>query len=939
MNSTLTLIYGSQVLPERNFKVPSLNDIVSKADATTTISNFMYVKHALDLTIKINKSQLNLTFDKATTHNLNYVIIQNITSIDGEEQKKVGYFVIDKKWIAESTIELTLHCDVVNTFIDDCELSDKTKILRQHKDRYEIDDTDFDKIISVSIFEPTHDEATWGMYDLTGLESGVVLYDLTMTPPTYTDDGDTIFPYVRFSLNEFVRAKIYAVDDNYRVIQQLATFLPYITDRYIRIDMERKMWKVESFGSNTSFPSGTKYLALRYEYIDDVENAGFEIFPEGYDELEEDQQLELQDTMLCYINKFGQYHEKSIFTRYAKPKIDFYSEGLQPQLYGLWGGKLEEQDVSLNQNWYLIYRNQNDPDEQLTNPVDVFLCGEQNTYIEQMTKSTTAEYTWEEMVELFCKMNSVSNITQLVNLREGYGLFFPYAINYGTGTAEIKLTGHNSLGATTKTFSIDNSKTYVALVFSQYNNIPVLYSIYLNSYGEQLYASFWVEDDFKIKFTDIIKATIGNSIQAYDEIAQYPASQLFATGTGTATIVGIETLNRTDAKLIKVIKLPYCPANVSTASGTGYLIYDTTQWEYDGVMQMLKLKKFNTFFNRWLKFEHNPLDPLKPLSINGTPPNSIYPQAEEERNILYETKLYHSDFYYEKYYYDSFSFAFQLEFVQNYVSTFNVSFQVSNTINSRFLFTFQGYQADKYLRDYNNILYIARNNEIALFNQQYINYIRTGYNYDIKSLQLTEEQIYKQELLSGISGAGNLALSGASMLTKLASSKSASVGSSALAYIGQASGFATSTLGMLYNDAYTIQQNELSLHGKMTQLRNQATGVIDANDVDLMSYYTGNRLRYRVYRCSEKMRTALWKLFFYTGYVADIQGIPDTTSRIYFNFVQADVQFKKVPNLPASYITELKAKYMEGITFLHKYNNKIDFDQQYENWETKFFEE
>ena len=87
------------------------------------------------------------------------------------------------------------------------------------------------------------------------------------------------------------------------------------------------------------------------------------------------------------------------------------------------------------------------------------------------------------------------------------------------------------------------------------------------------------------------------------------------------------------------------------------------------------------------------------------------------------------------------------------------------------------------------------------------------------------------------------------------------------------------------------------------------------------------------------MRTALWKLFFYTGYVADIQGIPDTTSRIYFNFVQADVQFKKVPNLPASYITELKAKYMEGITFLHKYNNKIDFDQQYENWETKFFEE
>lgn len=935
MNSTLTLIYGSQVLPERNFKVPSLDDIVSKAEATTVISNFMYVKHAMDLTIKINKSQLTLTFDKASTNNLNYVIIQNISDTT---QKKVGYFVIDKKWIAESTIELTLHCDVVNTFIDDCELSDKTKIIRQHKDRYEIDNSDFDRITNVQVFEPTHDEATWGISSVEDIETGVILYDLTMAEPYYTDNGEYVYPYVLFRVNEFIDARIYAVDENYRVIEQLATFLPYLRDTYVRIGMgQRPVWKVESFGSDTPFPSGTKYLALRYTLNtpEEYENANISISPQGYDELEEAQQLELQSTMLCYINKFGQYHEKSISTRYVRPKIDFYSEGIQPQLYGLFGGMLEEEDVGLKQNWYLIYRNQNDPSEILTNPVDVFLCGEQDTYIEQMTKTTSAQYNWEEMIELFIKMNGVANITQLINLRERYGLFIPYALNYGTGTGEIEITGHNNLGATTKTFSVSNSSQYLAIAFDTYQNIPVIWTILFNSYGEQLYASFWVEDDFRIEFTDMIKATIGTTAGAYNEVAEYPVSSIFATGTGTASIVGISSINRTDAKLIKILKLPYCPANVSTAEGTGYLIYDTTQWEYDGVMQMLKLKKFNTFFNRWLKFDHNPLEPLKPLLFG----RDFIVNSEDERSILNEPKLYHSDFYYEKYFYDSFGFAFQLEYVQNYVSTFNVSFQVSNTINSRFLFTFQGYQVDKYLKDFNNIMYIARNNEIAIFNQQYINYIRTGYNYDVKSLQLTEEQIYRQEMLSGISGAGNLAISGANALTKLASSKNASAGSSALAYISQASGFATSTLGMLYNDAYTIQQSELSLQGKMTQLRNQSTGVIDANDVDLMSYYSGNRLRYLVYRCSEKMRVALWKLFFYTGYVADIQGIPDTTSRLWFNFVQADVQFKKVPNLPASYITELKQKFMEGITFLHKNNNKIDFDQQYENWETKFFEE
>ena len=46
---------------------------------------------------------------------------------------------------------------------------------------------------------------------------------------------------------------------------------------------------------------------------------------------------------------------------------------------------------------------------------------------------------------------------------------------------------------------------------------------------------------------------------------------------------------------------------------------------------------------------------------------------------------------------------------------------------------------DKGSEDYGNILAVSRNNESTIYTSQYINYLRTGLQYDLKMKQAQEE--------------------------------------------------------------------------------------------------------------------------------------------------------------------------------------------------------
>lgn len=109
---------------------------------------------------------------------------------------------------------------------------------------------------------------------------------------------------------------------------------------------------------------------------------------------------------------------------------------------------------------------------------------------------------------------------------------------------------------------------------------------------------------------------------------------------------------------------------------------------------------------------------------------------EEPHDSLRESKLYNSNFYTYKLAYDNFyaQVAFErFRNIQATVPTIMLEFKPTNTINSTSIFKWTpGGAYYKKIADYEEYIPCSRNNEISIFSNDYVNYIRTGYNYDKK---------------------------------------------------------------------------------------------------------------------------------------------------------------------------------------------------------------
>lgn len=124
----------------------------------------------------------------------------------------------------------------------------------------------------------------------------------------------------------------------------------------------------------------------------------------------------------------------------------------------------------------------------------------------------------------------------------------------------------------------------------------------------------------------------------------------------------------------------------------------------------------------------------------------------------------------------------------------------------------------------------------------------------------------------------------------------------------------------------TEMQADRSIAEKLSKANNEAASVSGSDDVDLMSYYAKNRAKLCVYQVNDTMKDLLWKLFYYTGYAVAATGIPNTTSRIWFNYIQADVVFDEEDESTVyyNYLADIKTRYASGVTVYHQrtINNK-----------------
>ena len=566
--------------------------------------------------------------------------------------------------------------------------------------------------------------------------------------------------------------------------------------------------------------------------------------------------------------------------------IDLQPENINPLLY-----KKSETIFSENSlDWYLIYMNQNDPSDTLVNPVYCFICA-------------------SEQIQIAYSGGSQNIVPSNMVEDKIYYVRQP-SLNPAD---EITLTTDDST-----TFTTSRPGGSEALIcFKRKNNKILVTLLSADNYGDISIPSptSWKETSFLSSDTNPLLVRIADVF--LQDVAQvennaYTTSQYITLQNASILINSIKDLDRTNSRIIKAIKLPYNPINMTYNSGIWD--FDRTIYTYDSTMRMIRLLDLSTKFDRDMVSLHNPLEILydTPTYTDGI-----------NRAESFESKLFHSAFFQSKFVYDSFGFSFALERVNldnlmpQYESgiNFTINYVVTSTINSRFMFTFTSYDCSGLeAQDYNNVLPIARNNEITLYNQQYINYLRNGFNYDVKN---KERQQATNWIATGLSAVGSIA---------------SFVGGGPLGAVAGIS-LATNTLTNLVGAINNTMQSETNLEAKQQQLKAQTSSVFGSDDVDLMSKYTQNRAKFEVYEVSSRMKKCLFDLFHYCGYVANFQDKPNISSRKMFNYVQASLVVNHTNNLPTEIVDDIKEKFEAGVTFLHLVNGTFDFNQEKENIE------
>lgn len=792
------LLYHVNFTQENNFQFDDMTKLLAQF-TPTTITNFQYVKHDSRITIKLNKNQY-----QRLENNYNYVAIQDIYENEGSTTygKTYYYYVDSIEWGSENAQIYNLKMDVLNSFKSAIHFRKSTKILREHKNRYEWHEQTFSKHF-------TQDDAV-----MTSSDAGHKYWEIT-----FTSNVTGGFAVIK-------SAEITAMSSNIEV---------------------------------ASNPERVNQYTFKIEFQTSIATTTFT--------------MDVSFVLKCLV-----------------ALVDKMNEGFNPILYKTDSSKLVPNSDTIK--WYLVYKNHENinPDNyNQVNPVDTFLYPDKEIVVQ-------APHIVADFDVGYSSLTTFMNFSMLNNGNREFYLMVD------GDKKEIKRSG-------SWYFVMNFQKVDSTTMSWRYDKINRVSGQVINIATGTTTSSvecYWYESTMDYRFYYSITSTI--------ELSDVVSGYVIPTTTYTyPTLNGFDSINLTDSKLIKIIACPYCPIRVIYDDYNDYYIFEDSAIKVDN-----STIQINDGYN--FKRECN---------INGVSVNKefdAYRKAKEYyvdsqilRSSIYDTKLFNSDYYYKKFVYDSFTYPFRLErrnmsLLKPYLmnEAFAFDFKTSNTINSRFLFDFTRSVGNlSSNEDFEKILIANRNNEMTIYSNQYINYLRTGYNYDVKAKT--------RRNASAIIGAVGGTLAGASQL--------------ASAGISGALTITNSLMGAINN----IISNEEALDQKRAQLEGQATSVESSDDIDLLEYYADNKAYLMKFECDTEMKNALNNLFYYTGYKSVRIGQPNGQTRRYFDFLQCEADIYLTQASSQWIIDELKEKYSEGVTRMHPYNNVYDLLQINENYETEVF--
>lgn len=899
--STLKFYKNTPILPNKNFMVDGIEGYLgfnyehANQNNYFSITDFQYIKHALNLDIKIDSEQTDLEFLLAK--GWNYMSIKN-----SDSSRIVYYFIVNKEWRAQNTIKMTLFLDTLNTFKYEVDytLSEKTKVLREHKDRFE-------RLTRLNSYTPIIPS---DQYQYGGSYSGISLY----IGNTFVTGLGTIW--------------------NVRFDTQIASQGYDLTDI--------KKWAytykdLNTFGNIHNFYS---MIIQGIKPISRNSNISIEVtlLVKGTDVTSAFTDLKFA-LEVNYLNRGN--------ADYIAPKVDYFNEGLNPILYK----KSEDvliQNETYPYSWNLTYKGSQAVDCYLIPDISLRTIYSSTTDITFSTTDLTDDnYYWIQYGDNNEVMYSETVFEPSDVIIEVDGVQYTPKYDSTLAWSQIR-TGYMFI-------KNGNSINFYQLVQK------------LNRFTNE-----WEKDTSLLTNTTssikiLNRRRIYYSVSANPPTAKYIQGLSYKSQTSTQTgylVKGIQQIDRTDSTLIKIIKLPYSPVKYNfTTSAFGDLnfAFNSSYWKFDPLYSSFKLNgetnelstEVITNVDGFYKDLLIPVWKFKNSSVGDYKEKFPSISYLDKRSINYESKLYHSSFYQKKFVYDSFSFVYQYEKIDvqglyDYLDNqfnrvgqdgvipyysyeevpFRFTFTATQTINSKFMFSFPDYILKLSEEDYDNILPVARNNELVIYNSDYINYLRTAYNYDLKAKERTEKLAGLQFGLS--TGVGAIRTASTFLINP----------SAGVLSLG---GAFSSTLMGITQLTNTIAQAEDSVERKITAAKHQAISVAGSDDVDLLLKYSDNKAKLCTYQASDRVREMLYDLFFFTGYATGEMKVPDLSTRLYFNFIQAEIVFRENrANIPQSLLDNIAERFASGVTNIHNhYNDSSDsylrmvweFTQTYENWE------
>ena len=634
-----------------------------------------------------------------------------------------------------------------------------------------------------------------------------------------------------------------------------------------------------------------------------------------------------------HVDRFYNVKSGSDYIR----KIPLMPEGINPQLFkskSILLDSLQAGEVGKN-NWYLIYRTAIKPGEtdltKIGNPIKCYLLND--LPIKYRASSAEREYTLtaEEFYANAGGNNTLGFTKEKGN--EGtievagktldmsaYDYCFLYQWNRSLST--WLLVAGNIDRPTAQTLIADN----------------------LDGTSDVVFKGTWTQGSFlnttynktAIKWLDPSNAfeaiyNIESSLKIYN-------ISLFSDGY----TIAFKDLDRTDSRLVKIICLPYCP--FPYAIGGNGVLTPTGGWQaprdYQFTEHMLEIVDLN----KTLKVD------LSMTVSNDAATFLELKQFISSNDVFYETpryleesKIYHSEFYQRKFYYDSFSYSIDLEkMVVNASDWLSVdktktylSFQMTNGIKSAMIFSIPTLESVAHYasNDYDGIFYVNRNNEVATFDNSYIDYLRTGYNFDVKA---KNRNVAMSVLGMLTGGASSLLGLGRNLAIKEENTKERERISTTSIRLS-AAGTALSIASNIANGISNIITQEENFRKNLQQRALQATAVENADDLDLLKAYTGNKVSVATWEPLPEVKKYLNDLFYYTGSKVGYMGVPNVNTRLYFNFLQCNPIFTATYTWNEDVINDVTQKLQEGVTYFHHPYDVYDFEQKYENFEIWLF--